>query len=257
MARWLWFSFGSRALLLIFSWNFLIFGVLSMVIMRFVMPQMAEAMKSANQPGQAQVTPEMQSTIMVVMLVFTGVLFVIIPAVWVIFYQSKNVKATCEANDRTVRWTDRCPLPVLNVSLWLAFCVPMMLMIPLSYRGVIAIFGTFVTGPLGSAIYILLAAIWAYCAWAFYKLDRRGWWLFVICVVLFAISSVVTYSRHDISELYALMGYSEQRLAQMQKFSLLKGQNMAWATLIWTAPFLGYLIYLRKFFPPVYVKRGE
>jgi len=260
----IWLGVGSimarrwaRALLLIFSWDVLITGVLSMFVMGFVMPQMMEAMKSANRPGQAQVTPEMQSTIMVVMLVFMGVIMVVIPAVWVIFYQSKNVKATCEALDPIVRWTDRCPLQVLNVSLWLAFSVPMMLLMPLSYRGVIAMFGTIVSGPLGSAIYLLLAVIWAYCAWAFYKLDRRGWWVLIICLALFAISTVVTYSRHDISELYVSMGYSGERLAQLQKFSMVKGGNAIWFSLIWTAPLLGYLIYLRKFFPPTVAKQVD
>jgi hypothetical protein len=179
-----------------------------------------------------------------------SVLFLVLPGVWVLFYQSKNVKATCEALDPVTGWTDRCPLPVIAASLWLAFGAAMMLVIPVSFRGVMPFFGMFVVGPLGAALYVLLGLVWGYSAWALYKLDRRGWWLIVASLAVFSISGFITYSRHDVSELYSLMGYSQAQLEQLQKFNFLKGRSMAWLTLAGMTPFLGYLLYIRKFLPP-------
>ena len=58
---------------------------------------------------------------MVIALLFLGVFFVILPAVWIFFYKSRQVKATCEARDPVARWTDACPLPVLALCLWFLF----------------------------------------------------------------------------------------------------------------------------------------
>ncbi len=175
------------------------------------------------------------------------VTYIVIPAILVFFYGSRHVKATCEVRDPVVRWTDRCPLPVLACVLWLVFGAVTMLIAPLAYRGVFPFFGTLLTGPTGSVTYLVLAGLWAYAAWALYHLDRRGWWIIFVALFLFAVSAFITYSRHDVAELHRLMGTPEQQIAELQKVSFLKGKAMAWMTLICTLPFLGYLVYLRKF----------
>ena len=165
-----WLGIGSmkaerwaRALLLIFSWSSLIIGVLSIGMMAFILPRITETMNSAMPPGQPEIPAGSTDGIMVFVTIIMGLIFMIIPIVWVLFYRSRHVKATCEAYHPTPGWTDRCPLPVLAVSLWLAFGVPMMLMMAVAYHSVVPAFGTFVAGPLGCAIYLILAAIWGYC----------------------------------------------------------------------------------------------
>jgi hypothetical protein len=252
-----WLGIGSmmarrwaRALLLIFSWSWLVVGLLAMGVMAFTLPHIMEAAGSAAPAGQPALPAGTQSVIVVLTMLMMSVIFVILPIVWVLFYKSKNVKATCEAHDPVVRWTDRSPLPVIAMSLWLALCAPLMLMMAAAYRGVVPFFGMFISGPLGSALYVVLGLLWGYSAWALYKLDRRGWWIIFATMALFGISAFVTYSRHDASELYALMGYPEAQIAQMEKFGIFKGQAMAWMTLASMVPFLGYLFYIRRFFPP-------
>jgi hypothetical protein len=98
------------------------------------------------------------------------------------------------------------------------------------------------------AAWVGIAAIWGYSAWAAYHLDRRGWWLAFITFALLAISGFITYSVHDISEVYRLMGYKKEVLDQMQKYPFFKGQMMAWLTLLSALPWLGYLLWVRKFF---------
>jgi len=249
----IWLGIGSmmarrwaRALLLILSWSGLVIGVISLGFMAFAMPQIMGATHVAGQP---ELPASATSTIMVIIMIVLGVIYVVLPGAWLLFYRSRHVKATCEAYDPVVRWTDRCPLPVIAVCLWLGFSSASMPLMAVFYKGAFPLFGNFVVGPLGSGIYILIALLWGYSAWAFYKLEQRGWWIVVVSLCLFTVSAFLTYSRHDPLELYTLMGYPEQQIAQMQKFNFVKGHAMAWISLGAMVPFLGYLIYLRRFFP--------
>ncbi len=248
-----WLGIGSvmarrwaRALLLIFSWSWLIMGVLGLVFMAFLIPKMLAGISGGGTSGQPAVPPAL-GMVMIVMFFVFGVLFLILPAVWAFFYNSRHVKATCETRDPVGRWTDACPLPVLAFCMWLLFSVPWMLFMPITGHAVIPCFGIFLTGLPGALFYLALAAIWSYAAWLLYKLYERGWWLILIALVLFMVSSLLTYAQHDATEMYELMGYPHAQIRQMQKLGLLTGNRMSWFMLFSTLPFLGYLFFIKKY----------
>lgn len=256
----IWLGIGSikarrwaRALLLIFSWGMLVVGVLTIAFMVVWMPKIIEASSAAAPAGQA--APPMDF-IMGFTIAFMAFFMVVLPGVWVFFYQSPHVKVTCEAEDPVERWTDRCPLPVIALSIWLCSAIPSFLFMALGYKAVLPFFGTFVVGALGTAIYLLVAILWTYAAWAMYKLRWIGWWIVVVSVVLFGVSAFLTYSRHDITELYELMGYPAEQLALMKKFTFMTGSGMAWMTAGFMLPFLGYLIFVRRYFAAARVRNG-
>jgi hypothetical protein len=116
-----------------------------------------------------------------------------------------------------------------------------------AYRSVMPVFGRFVSGPAGAALYLLFACLWVYAAWSLYKLEWRGWWIVIVSVLLFCVSGFVTYSHHDIMELYTLMGYPEDQIALIKQYSFMNTQTFAWATLAGMIPFVGYLLYVRRF----------
>ena len=66
---------------------------------------------------------------------------------------------------------------------------------------------------------------------------------------IFTLSAFVTYWRHDISELYSLMGYPEAEITRLKEFTFLQGHKAAWFTLVVTLPLLGYMLYIERFFP--------
>jgi len=251
-----WLGIGSimkrrwaRALLLIFSWCWLIMGIFSCIGMAFVMPGMLKTMSSDGtpDPNHPALSPEAILTVIGVVSVTFVIIFVILPTVWISFYGSRHVKATAERLDPVVRWTDRCPLPVLAACLWLGLSVPgMLLMIP-AYHGVAVFFGIFLVGWPGALFYLLIAVIWGYAARSIYRLERRGWWVVFIAICLLAISAALTFARHDIMEMYRLMGYPQAQIEQIQKFGLLSGNRMEWMTLGSMVPCLGYLLFIRKF----------
>jgi hypothetical protein len=249
-----WLGIGSimarrwaRALMLIFSWSWLIMGLLVLLFMVFLMPKTLANLSSSGTTSHPALPSAAMGTVIVVVLLTFGVLFVILPAVWTLFYNSRHVKATCEARDPVTRWTDACPLPVLGFCSWLAFSVPMMLLMPISGHGVMPFFGIFLTGVPGTMFCLAIATLWSYAAWSLYKLEQRGWWLILIALCVFMASALLTYARHDVMEMYRLMGYPEAQIEQIQKSGLLVGNRMMWLMAFSALPFLGYLLFIRKF----------
>jgi len=250
-----WLGIGSimarrwaRALLLIFSWSWLVMGLFEVVAMGFIMPKVLANLPSTGTAGAPALPAAAMDGVMVVMFLVLGVVFVILPAAWTFFYNSRHVKATCEARDSVTRWTDACPLPVLALCLWALFCVPMMLVMPLTVHGVAPFFGMFLTGVPGTLFYFALAALWGYAARLLYRLDPRGWWLILIAICVGMASGIVTFARHDILEMYRLMGYPEAQIEQIRKTGLLEGNTMIWMMSFSMLPFLGYLFFIKRYF---------
>jgi hypothetical protein len=247
----IWLGIGSiqarrwaRALMLIFSWSWLIMGMIGLAVMVFVLPKTMANLPSNSANGDAAV-----GVVLVFSFLIMGVMFVVLPAIWTFFYHSRHVKATCEARDPATRWTDACPLPVLAFSLWLLFSVVMMLVAPLTGHTVMPFFGMFLTGLPGILFCLVLAAIWGFAAWSLYKLERRGWWLILIVMWVLMPSAFLTYAQHDVTEMYQLMGYPEAQIEQMQKIGLWSGNRMMWLMALSMAPFMAYLFFIKKYLP--------
>jgi hypothetical protein len=208
---------------------------------------LANATSTAGTAGRGLAPATALGAIMVVMILVFGFLFVILPAVWTFFYQSRHVKATCEARDAGPGWTDACPLPVLAASLWLLFSAVSMMIMPIANNGVMPFFGMFLSGIPGTLYCALHVILWGASAWLLYRLEPLGWWLIMIALCVFGVSAILTYAQHDIVEMYRLMGFPETQVQQIKKMGLLTGNRMMWFTMLGLLPSLGYLIYIKKF----------
>ncbi len=218
-----WMGIGSilarrwaRALLLIFSWSWLVMGGFGLVFLIILMPQTL-----ANLPTRGQMSPAAMGVVLV-----CGTLFAVMAAVWTFFYNSRHVKLTCQWRDPAPSWTDACPLPVLGLCLWLVFSVPMMLVMPMTGRGVAPFFGVFLTGTPAAVFYLATAAFWLYAAWSLYRLESRGWWLVLIVLCVMMASSIVTFTQHDI---------------------FVNGNSMRWLMSLGMLPMLVYLVFIRRY----------
>jgi hypothetical protein len=252
----IWLGIGSimarrwaRALLLIFSWSWLVMSILGLGAMAFLMPKIFANLPSATTPGHPGMPPVALGPFLIIIFLIDGFLLIVLPAIWTFFYNSRHVKATCEARDPVPRWTDACPLPVLALCLWLLFSVVMLLVMPLAGHGVMPFFGMFLTGAVGTLFYLVLAVLWLGAAWLLYRLDVRGWWLILIAMALFMISSIVTYIHHDLLEMYQLMGYPQAQIDQIQRTGLLEGNYLTWLTALFALPMFAYLLFIKRYFP--------
>ena len=137
---------------------------------------------------------------------------------------------------------------MLAFSLWTWLAVPMMLVMPFTGRAVMPFFGMFLSGLPGGLSCLFIGAVWGWAGWWLYRLDTRGWWLILIAMVLFMVSAMMTYAQHDIAELYQLQGMPQEQIDQIQRLGLLTGNRMGWMTALFSLPFLGYLIFIKKYF---------
>jgi hypothetical protein len=250
----IWLGIGSikarrwaRALLLIYSWSWLVMGIIMTVVMPFFMAKVFASLPPNAKTGQPAMPPAAITGMVIGMTIFFFVLFVVLPAVWTFFYQSRHVKATCEARDPVMHWTDACPLPVLGFCLWTWLCVPIMVLTPLTGHGVMPFFGEFIVGLPCALFCLVIAVVWGWAGGWMYRLDGRGWWLILIATVVFAMSALLTYSHHDIIEMYQLQGLPPAQIDQIQKMGLFTGNGMGWLTVLFTLPFLGYLLFIKKY----------
>ena len=246
----IWLGIGSvmarrwaRALMLIVSWSWLLVGLFSTVAVAFTMPKMI----SHGMNGQPM-PPAAIGVMIAVIAVILGVFFLLVPGIWVYFYRSPHVKATCDARDPVVRWTDPCPLPVLAAALWVAFSACSLLCMPLTGHAVIPCFGIFLVGTSATVTSLILAAVWGYAAWLVYKLENKGWWLTLAALGVFFVSSVFTYSTQGMDEMYRAAGYPETQIEQIKSTGLFAGKAMAWITGIALVPWVGYLLFIKKYF---------
>jgi len=233
----------ARALVLVSSCLWLISGISGVIFMLLLMPDMY------GQMGESEQIPPVVARIMkYVMAGFMTVFYVIIPAALVLFYRSKNVKATCEFRDTKVRWTDKCPLPVLALSLMFGFWAVSM-PFTVCYGCAIPFFGSILTGLSGAGVVLLVMLLAGYVAWGTYRLSINAWWCAVLVIIGWALSTAITFSRVSILDFYEKMNFPEQQLDTMKQFSISQDYMVLFVGLSIVA-FLGYLLYTRRYFIP-------
>ncbi len=232
----------ARALLLVTSWIWLIGGIGGFIVILLVMPDMFDKM------GENEQMPAGAALIVkYVVMTFMTVFYVIIPAALVLFYGNKNVKATCEFRDTKVRWTDKCPLPVLASSLmfglW-AVSIPFMGF----YGWVFPFFGSILSGMRGAAVGLGVMLLSGYIAWGIYRLNIKAWWGAILFVIGWTVSTGITFSRVSMLDYYEKMNFPEQQHDAIKQYSILQGNSMFLFCGLWLVGFLGYLLYTRRYF---------
>ncbi|MCX6993526.1 MAG: hypothetical protein NT011_10340 [Kiritimatiellaeota bacterium] len=251
MAVWfIWMGIGSikarrwaRALWLVSSWFWLISGIMGLVFMLVFLPNMYDQMGKSGQMTQ-QIVAIMKYTMIGFMVVF----YVIIPGTLVFFYGSKHVKATCERKDPKIRWTDRCPLPVLAVSLISGFSAASILLMGF-YGWTFPFFGLILTGIAGAGVAFVSMLLHGYVAWGTYRLSVKAWWCAVVLTIAWGISMGITFSRVTLMEFYEKMNFSAQLLENIKQFAQ-PASLMVQLSVLWFIVVLAYLLYTKKYFIP-------
>ena len=237
----------ARALLLIYAWCWLVMGILMTVITPFIMSKSLANLPPDAASGRPAMSPEMITGMVIGMTIFFFMIFVVVPALWVFFYQSRHVKATCEALDPVTRWTDACPLPVLAVSLLTWATVPMTILMSLTNMAVMPFFGLLLNGLPATILFVVTAGAWALAGWWLYRLEGRGWWLMLTVILIFMVSAFLTYSHHDLIDVYQLQGLPQAQIDQIQRMGLFPQNAMNLYMLLSSVPAVGYLLFIKKY----------
>ena len=135
--------------------------------------------------------------------------------------------------------------------LWLlgggAACMPLLMGV---YHSIVPFFGCYLSGGTGTAVLLVTTAAYAWAARATYRLNVAGWWVAFLGFGLWMLSSGLTFARDGLLPMYELMEFPPAMLDRMRQMGFLQSPAMVVLPLVCWLPFLGYLIYLKKFFKP-------
>jgi uncharacterized membrane protein len=240
----------ARALNLILSWFWLIIGVAATIAMTAFMPSVFAAafrQAAAQSPDAPPMPTGVAAVVLTVIIVFASIFLVVLPIAFLVFFRRKDVEETCRRRDPIERWTDRCPLPVLAVSLSCG-CGAVYYLLMAVTTPLMPFFGRYLTGPAAAAALVIVAGIDGFLALSFYRLRVAGWWIAVGVLGLRLISAAVTFRRVDLLQVYSKMGWSDTQLQQMSTNPALRGNAMLWWSLGVGVLFLGYLIWIKRYF---------
>lgn len=232
----------ARAIWYVFSIGWLISGVIGLGAMIILMPGMIRNMipeGAPTPPVAAMVVP------MVVMGLFMLILMVVVPLIFLLFFRSPHVRATCEAMNPDASWTDALSAPLLAAMLWMGLLTVTFLCMPLAYQGVFPAFGRYLHGAVGIGLWVLAGVM---CGVSTYGLSQRavwGWSLAMLMVLLFAATSIVTYVEAGARELYEAMGMLPMQMEMMERMGLMSTGYMVGTTLMFVVPFLVLLFWAR------------
>jgi hypothetical protein len=242
--RWAW------TLTVVLSWIWLIIGI---VVFAMFMLLLGPTMW-ASMARQEAIPPEVIMAMRIVTGAVLGCMYILLPGLFIVLCHRESVRATCQRRDPKIRWTDRCPMPVLAVSLILALSILSMSSL-VAYGCVFPLFGVFISGAAGAVAILLIALVLAYLAWGTYRLRMTAWWMALLLSIAGTVNVVVTFSRTDLLEMYKKMGTPADQLEMIQKMGLVESMSRwgPWMYLVGGAGWLGYLLYVRRFF----VRSGE
>lgn len=232
----------ARALSLVCSWLWLVCGLGGLLFVLLLMPDM-----SAQMSQSGQMPPAVIKVMKLVMIGTMTVIYVVLPGTFLLFYRSRHVKATCEARDTKTRWTDRCPLPVLALSLMFGFWAVSMPYMGF-YNWVLPFFGCILSGPAGAAVAVGLMLLTGYVSWGTWHLRRAAWWCAVLSTLVWTVSTILTFARVDFVQLYEKMNFPAQQIELIKQSGMPQGPAMIWFFSAWFVGFLLYLLYTRRYF---------
>jgi hypothetical protein len=178
-----------------------------------------------------------------------GVLWIALPAAFILFYRRPDVEATCRRRDPNPGWVDRCPPPVLSLALIWALTGYTVLLMP-AYRWVVPLFGVVLSGWAGAAVYLVGMLACLYLTWGAATVDPRSWWISLAAFTAGCLSALITFLRVDGSDFFAAMALPADQLALVQQLALDQRPVLVWLTIATWASFVLYLLWVKRHFRP-------
>jgi hypothetical protein len=244
-----WLGIGSiRArrwaceLLLSLSWIWLLTGICSLIIGFLVVPGVVAQLGAGS-----ALPPELAALVVAVTFGVIGVLYVVLPGLFVLFYRSPSVAATCRARHPHSQWIDGYPRRLLTLMVVWVLLAASVLVMP-AYSFFFPFFGVVLTGVAGALLWALVLTVCVVLAVGTSRRAPWAWWGGVALTLATTLSSILTVLRFDIAEIMAFMALPEDQVALMEALPMLDGGVLVLGTVVVWGTFLAYLMTLRRFF---------
>ena len=224
---------------LIVCWFWLGIGVISMLVEALVLPSILRN----SPPAQQNLPGNFGHTVVMVVLIFGALFGVVLPGIFLLFYHSKNVRATVLQGQATA---SQRPVLMTILIVWFSLAA-LSIFFPLLAHYPVIVFGIIPPSWMGKAIFVISSILYGLAAWAYARSDVRGWWLALGSQVFWMVSAIVGFSRGNLVSLYRQMGMSEQQLQPLSTPYLLNiGIGIGLFVMTMT---LIAVIYSKRYFP--------
>jgi len=233
----------ARITMLVVSGLWLGFGILGTLMISLMLPTILR-----QQPGIAL---ESRHLVVTVMFGVMGFFMILLPAVFLIFYSRKSVKATClkaehgPAPAGTEVPRAKTPVAVVVLAVWLGLGALAVVAYPIARATVV--FGRVLHGPPALGVLLASSVLSGYAAWSIYRRRFVGWALALFIVVFGSASWVTTIARHSLLDLNREMGLNEQQMRIYQQFPLML-TIMETVSLVVLVGLLVFILYCKKYF---------
>ncbi len=180
---------------------------------------------------------------------FLGVIYVLLPGAFILFYRSPSVIATCHSRDPQPDWTDHCPQRLLALSVAYALGGLSIVAVP-AYGFVFPFFGRVLSGTTGAVGWVIVLVLSGALAWGTSRREPWAWWTALAATGAGGISSAVTFAVIDPSDLFRIEGLlAEQRTLLEGVWPTSPWIHIAAQTLIWGS-LVAYLFVVKPLFDP-------
>jgi len=249
----IWTGIGSilaqrwvRPIVLSFTIIFMFVGIFATIAMLILLPTMSATMQAAMPPGSPPVSQVAVAFAVTFGALFSVLFYLVIPGIFFWFYRKQDVRRTLEFYDPVSRWTDRCPLPVLGMSI-AATLMGISALMALAYP-VVLLFGVIITGNSARAMILLTLAVYLIAAVLIYRQRMAGWWLAMGMLTLLVLSVSISMMRVDLITIFEAMDLPQQQLDILRANPIWTPGVAIPMTAVAYAAYLGYAIYVRRYF---------
>ena len=234
----------ARALMLGLSWLWLASGVVALVVSWWFLPALW------SQLGVEEDLPsDVLITVQLATMVLLGFVCLVLPAVFVAFYRSPQVAATCRARDPGPSLVDDCPPHLLSLMLLYALAALSVFASP-TFGFALPVFGTVLSGWIGAAGWALILVLLLYLAWGTCRRDPAAWWVATIATVLAAVATTVSAILIPIGELLDVLPLLPEQRALVHQMKPPGPRTLVALSLVTWGTMLAYLVFVRRLFRP-------
>lgn len=245
-----WIGVGSirarrwaRDLMLSLSWIWLVTGVCNFVATLILLPLLLGDVTSSY-------PPEFVPYIKLITVVIIGILYVLLPGAFIVFYRSPDVAATCRARDPRRQWSDDLPERLLTFAIVWALMAVSVLVMP-AYGWVFPLFGIVLNGTAGAILWLGVLIACLVLVWGSVRRELWAWWGSMALIGAAAASTVTTSIVVELNQIIEAMNLPSEQAAIVAGVAPPAPWVAVVFWLIMWGTFLLYVFTVRKYFPAV------
>ncbi len=238
----------ARILMLVVSGLWLALGILMTVAMSLIFPTVMRQQSLA-------ISPEAAHIVIVGILMLLIATMVVLPAIFLVFYCLRSVRATCLASrtapaDGTLTngaASARMPVPLLILGALES--IGAVSVLACVFIRVTVFFGVVLQGLVAVLYFLAYSLFSGFAAWLIFRRKLLGWQISIVKTALMVLSLLVTWVHiPDMVQLYRMMGFNSQALQIYGQFPQLT--HVIWGSgLVFWCGLIYFIYYTRRYFP--------